>query len=91
LEITRDAWRGVGVRASVPVVEFELVCSDVTEHRSRVENRAVGIGHFISPDWEDVRARDYHAWRRDPIRVDTTGRSIAACVRLMRSVAARAP
>lgn len=28
VEITRSAWRAIGVRAKVPVLEIEIVCSD---------------------------------------------------------------
>ena len=87
-EITRDAWRDVGVGAGVPVVEFELICSDSAEHRARVESRTVAIANFKLPGWEDVLARDYQPWCRDPLRIDTAGRSVAECVALMRSALA---
>ena len=82
------AWRDVGVGAGVPVVEFELVCSDSAEHRARVESRTIAITNFKLPGWKDVLARDYHPWRRDPLRIDTAGRSVAECVALMRSALA---
>src|SRR5690349_19807927 len=37
LSITRQAWRDVAARAAVPFVEIEVICSDVAEHRRRVE------------------------------------------------------
>ena len=37
--LTREAWRAVAGRAGVRVVEVEVVCSDVDEHRRRVESR----------------------------------------------------
>ncbi|HVY02850.1 MAG TPA: AAA family ATPase, partial [Caulobacterales bacterium] len=38
--LTRDAWRDAGLRAGAPVLEVEITCSDVSEHRRRVETRA---------------------------------------------------
>ena len=35
------------------------------------------------PDWNAVIGRDYHSWDRDHVKVDTAGRSIAACVELV--------
>ena len=35
--LTRDAWRDVGLRTGVCVVEVETVCSDPSEHRRRIE------------------------------------------------------
>ncbi|WP_407539642.1 AAA family ATPase [Deinococcus radiomollis] len=39
LEVTRDAWAAVAAGASCPLVNIEVVCSDVAEHRRRVETR----------------------------------------------------
>ncbi|MBB4198076.1 kinase [Rhodoblastus sphagnicola] len=90
-EITRDAWRAVGVGAGVPVVEFELVCSDREEHRARVESRTVAIANLTPPSWEEVLARDYRPWRRAPVRIDTAGKSVGECLKLMCSALGTAP
>src|SRR5262245_37210182 len=37
--LTRDAWKSVAVRAGVPALDVEIVCSDTPEHRRRVESR----------------------------------------------------
>lgn len=71
LPITRDAWRAVGDRAGVPVVEVELVCTDAAEHRRRVETRATDFpGWTLS--WQEVVDREYHPWDRDRIVLDTS-------------------
>jgi hypothetical protein len=77
--LTRDAWRDVGLRAGVRVVEIETVCGGKDEHRRRVEMRSSEI-HGL---WQAVVSRDYNAWDRDRIVLETTGRSIAECVRLI--------
>jgi predicted kinase len=82
---TRDAWRAVGVDAGVPVVEFELFCSDPAEHRARIEARARDIAGFAGPRWDDVLALDYRPWRRVPLRIDTAARDVADCVRSARA------
>jgi predicted kinase len=78
--LTRNAWRDVGLRVGARVVEIETICSDIEEHRRRVETRANEIPGLILPDWEAVIGRDYHAWDRDHMTIDTAGRSIAASV-----------
>src|SRR5438093_884835 len=40
LASTRAAWREVGRRAGVAVIEVEVICSDASEHRRRVDSRA---------------------------------------------------
>jgi hypothetical protein len=81
--LTRDAWRAVGVRAGARVVEVETVCSDEEEHRRRVEARENEVPGLILPDWQAVIGRDYHAWDRDHVTVDTAKRSVATCVELI--------
>lgn len=39
LPVTREAWRAVAVRTSSALLEVEVVCSDLAEHRRRVEAR----------------------------------------------------
>ncbi|WP_329262583.1 AAA family ATPase [Streptomyces sp. NBC_01478] len=71
LTVTRDAWRDTAVRAGVPAVEIEIVCSDPDEHRRRVASRSVDIPDLPLPDWEQVVGREYEPWNRDRIVVDT--------------------
>lgn len=83
-DLTRDAWRDAGLAAGAAVIEVELVCSDAAEHRERVENRT-----DASLRWDDVASRDYRRWRRQPVRIDTAGRSPAECVEHLRAALAR--
>jgi len=81
--LTRNAWRDVGLRARARVVEIETICSDIDEHRSRVETRAGEVPGLALPDWQAVITRDYQAWDRDHITIDTAGRGVAACVQMI--------
>ena len=66
-------------------MEIETVCSDVEEHRHRVDTRAKEVPGLILPDWQAVIGRDYHTWDRDHVTIDTAGRSVASCVELIRA------
>lgn len=83
---TRDAWRAVGLRAGRPVLEVEVVCSDAGEHRRRVETRASDVPGLVLPDWAAVRARDYHAWTRERVVIDSSAADVQACVAQLRSL-----
>jgi len=83
--LTRDAWRACGVRAGARVVEVETICSDREEHRRRVKSRANEVPGLILPDWEAVLSRDYHAWDRNHVTIDTAQHDVAACVELIRA------
>jgi predicted kinase len=81
--LTRNAWREAGRRAGAHVVEIETICTDVEEHKRRVETRVSEVAALILPDWHAVIGRDYHPWDRDHLTIDTAGRSIEACVKLV--------
>lgn len=69
--LTRDEWRAVGEQLGVPVVEVEVICSDQVTHRHRVESRVADIvGHRL-PTWQEVVERDYRAWDRPRLVIDT--------------------
>jgi predicted kinase len=80
--LTRDAWQAVGERAAAEVVWLEIVCSDPGEHRRRVETRASDVPGLALPDWPAVIGRDYHAWDRDRLTLDTASLSVAEAVDL---------
>ncbi|MEU6349091.1 adenylyl-sulfate kinase [Streptomyces sp. NPDC047072] len=73
LAVTRDAWRDTAVRAGVPVLEVEVVCSDPGEHRRRVAERSVDIPELPFPGWEEVVGREYEPWHRPQFVLDTAG------------------
>jgi predicted kinase len=80
LNLTRDAWRSGGLGAGAAVVEIEVICSDRSEHRRRVEGRTADIPGFALPTWEDVCGRRIEPWERAHIGIDTAGRSVEDCL-----------
>ncbi|RSD09481.1 AAA family ATPase [Amycolatopsis eburnea] len=71
LAVTRDAWRAAGLGAGARVLEAEIVCSDLAEHRRRAETRDVGIPGLVPPTWQEILDREYEPWTRDRLVVDT--------------------
>lgn len=82
---TRNAWRDAGLRAGGQVVEVEVVCSDVVEHRRRAEEREVDIADLTKPGWAQICAREYHPWDREHIVVDTAVLAPEEAARLIRA------
>jgi predicted kinase len=66
---TRAAWRSVAGPAAV--VEVELVCSDLAEHRRRVETRTADLPGLVPPSWDAVLRRDYRPWTGPRMLIDT--------------------
>jgi predicted kinase len=88
VKTTRDAWRDVAARAGARVSEIELICSDKAAHRARVETRTGDIEGLKQPTWQDVVDRDYEAWDRPRIVIDTaTGSAEQIVDELLRNLA----
>ncbi|CAN5746943.1 AAA family ATPase [soil metagenome] len=68
---SRTAWRAVAAGASSPILEVEVICSDVAEHRRRVEGRRADIAGHVLPSWQDVCGRDYEPWLEPRLIIDT--------------------
>jgi predicted kinase len=84
LVVTRDAWRQVAATTSSEIVEIEVVCSDPTEHRRRVETRATDVPGLALPSWQDVVEREYEPWERSRIVLDTAACTIAEALKELR-------
>jgi len=69
--LTRNEWQAVANRAGVRTVNVEIICSDVDEHRRRVESRSADIAGHRVPTWSEVVERDYRPWDGDHLVIDT--------------------
>ena len=76
LNITRDAWLSVAADASKDAIEIEVICSDLSEHRRRLETRRADIDGLRSPKWQAVLERTYEDWTRPHLVLDTAKKSI---------------
>ena len=80
LTSTRAAWREVAQRAAVAVFEVEVICSDATEHRRRIESRSSKIHGLKLPTWGEVAAREYEPWDGEHVIIDTAHRPVEQSV-----------
>jgi predicted kinase len=87
IEMTRAAWRSVAERAGARMLQIEIVCSNPSEHRRRVETRAPDIAAQGLPMWTDVVERQYEPWPDADVVVDTSHESFETITeRLARTV-----
>ncbi len=91
LAVTREAWRQVAAAATAAIIEIEIICSDVAEHRRRVETRSADIGGLVLPSWQQVIERDYEPWNRPHIVLDTAGRTVPDAIQRLRTLIATPP
>ena len=79
IELTRRAWEQLAHETLARYVNIEVVCSDVREHRRRVESRESTVPGLKLPTWSEVENREYDKWLADRIVVDTSKKSEADC------------
>jgi len=80
IELTRREWERVASDAGAHYVNIEVVCSDIREHRHRVETRASAVPGLRMPTWAEVECREYHPWTVQRLVVDTAGRPAEECI-----------
>ena len=85
VQASREAWRGMAVSASAPLLEVEIICSDSAEHRRRVEERISDLAGFVLPGWPEVAARHYEPWPEPHLVIDTALVSAADAVARIRA------
>jgi predicted kinase len=73
VEAARAQWRLLAGAAGVPLRFVEVVCSDATLHRGRLEGRQRGLEGFVEPTWESVQQvrQEFAPWVDRPVRVDS--------------------
>lgn len=73
--ITRDAWRNTAISQGKEFMDIEVICSDATEHRRRVEQRVSDIPGLKLPTWDETASRQYEPWTMERLVIDTAMRS----------------
>ena len=68
---SRAGWRATADRAKSALFDVEVVCSDPTEHRRRVETRVADVAGLIPPTWQSVSQHEYEPWLTKRLVVDT--------------------
>jgi hypothetical protein len=68
---SRQGWRETAARVQKPLLEVEVICSDPTEHRRRVEERRSDIDGLVPPTWQEVLGREYSPWPEPHLVIDT--------------------
>ena len=68
---SRKAWSQVAAASGAAMIDIEVVCSDLREHRRRVEQRQGDIAGLAPPTWQSVIDHDYEARTDQRLTVDT--------------------
>jgi predicted kinase len=85
ITLTRDSWRRTADEAGAGIVEVEVVCSDESEHRRRVETRTSDVEGLLLPTWSAVVGREYEPWSRKHVVVDSARMTASNAAQLIMS------
>ncbi len=92
LPVTRGAWRSVATDGSFRLLEVEIVCSNLAEHRNRINGRSTDISDFVLPTWDDVLKHEYESWVTPRLVIDTALISAGDAARsILESLPSNAP
>jgi predicted kinase len=80
IELTRSEWEKTAAESHSRYVNVEVVCSDQSEHRRRTENRTTDIKGLQLPSWDEIQNREFHAWSKEKITIDTSKKPVAECL-----------
>jgi predicted kinase len=81
--LTRNEWENVALSCGNDFVNIEVICSDQDEHQRRAESRKADIAGHQLPDWQVILNRDYHAWTKERVVIDTAHQSVRASFKSM--------
>ena len=79
IELTRGEWESLARDTRARCVNIEVVCSDALEHRRRIETRRPSVAGLVLPTWEGVMRREYHAWTKERVVIDTARKAENEC------------
>jgi predicted kinase len=68
---SREAWHAVAATAGAELLDIEVVCSDLREHRRRVESRTGDISGLVPPTWQSIWERHYETRSENVFTIDT--------------------
>jgi predicted kinase len=85
ITLTRDSWLRTADEVGAGIVEVEVVCSDESEHRRRVETRTSDVEGLRLPTWAAVVGREYEPWSREHLVVDSARMTASNAAQLIMS------
>ncbi|WP_371356545.1 AAA family ATPase [Pseudomonas chlororaphis] len=80
---SRQAWQGIAEAEQSPLLNVEVICTDIAEHRRRVESREADVPGLRPPSWQSVLDHDYQAWSGERLTLDSSLLSPAEAVQVI--------
>ncbi len=85
LLITRTPWESIANQVHARLMQIEITCSDLEQHKERVEQRMSDLKEFKLPSWQDVLDRCYEAWENSDLIIDTAKYNVTESISIIMS------
>lgn len=69
----RAGWAELAEQLGSALLFVEVTCSDLEQHRARVEARRPDLPGLVVPSWQQVLDREYEPWPPPRLLVDNRG------------------
>ena len=86
VEPARSMWRELSREFGADRFTIEVRCSDLVEHRRRVESRVSATPPLPAPTWPEVAHREFAPWEDPTLVIDNVGDVADAVERIARFV-----
>lgn len=85
VEAARQAWQEIAQRTTSGIRVVEMICSDTSEHRRRVELRSADPARRSIWTWEQILALKYEPWTdlQSRLVLDTYSMTCTECMRAL--------
>ena len=83
VEESRRAWADTAALSGCALLNVQVICSDLDQHRQRVESRVSDVPGLVVPDWQSVMTHEYEPWTQAPLALDTAQLSTDAALVLL--------
>ncbi|MDN5005806.1 AAA family ATPase [Bradyrhizobium sp. GCM10027634] len=67
---SRAGWQQTALQSSACIIEIEMICTDLSLHRQRVESRSPDVSGQELPGWDEIVNRDYEPWDQEHLVLD---------------------
>ncbi len=81
ISITRSEWNSVAKNSASDCINIEVICSDIVEHKRRVEIRESTVEGLELPSWDCILEKEYESMNDEKIVIDTAGKTIDKAVK----------
>jgi predicted kinase len=76
VSVSRNGWTQLAISCNARCVKIEVQCSDLAEHKRRLDKRQTSATPQQALTWAQVCSRYYEPWQQQVLVIDSAGKTI---------------